>query len=109
MNILTKEHAPQYRRDGITSGLLVAESTRNARYLTTSLVEMSPELNRSFVYLDCGAMQRLFSAEHRLTCAVIEPVQSKLTAATAEMLRNTLDPEAFEVLTWRQMLPELVQ
>jgi putative ABC transport system permease protein len=69
----------------------------------------SPELNRSFVYLDCGAMQRLFSAQHRLTCAVIEPVQSKLTAATAAMLRNTLDPKSFEVLTWRQMLPELVQ
>ena len=42
MNILTKEHAPQYKRDGITSSLLVAASTCNARYLTTSLVEMSP-------------------------------------------------------------------
>ena len=69
----------------------------------------SPELNRSFVYLDCAAAQRLFSAENRLTCAVVEPEQSKLTDATAGILRTTLDANAFEVLTWREMLPELMQ
>ena len=42
MNILRKNSAPRYQRDGITSWLLVAESTAGARHLTTSLVEMSP-------------------------------------------------------------------
>ena len=69
----------------------------------------SPELNRGFVYLDCSAAQRLFSAESRLTSVVVEPLQPKLTATTAEMLRTVLDPADFEVLTWREMLPELVQ
>ena len=69
----------------------------------------SPELNRSFVYLDCPAAQRLFSAENRLTSAVVEPVQSKLTDRTAATLRAALGRDDFEVLTWRQMLPELMQ
>ena len=40
VKICRKENAPRYRRDGITSYLLVAESTVGARSLTTSLVEM---------------------------------------------------------------------
>ncbi len=42
MNIIRKEQAPQYERDGIRSYLLVSESTTGAKYITTTLVEMNP-------------------------------------------------------------------
>ena len=42
MKIVTRKSAPRYERDGITSYLLVAESTTGAKHLTTSLVEMTP-------------------------------------------------------------------
>jgi mannose-6-phosphate isomerase-like protein (cupin superfamily) len=42
MKIMTKSNAPRYRRDGITSYLLVSETTTGARHITTSLVEMQP-------------------------------------------------------------------
>ncbi len=69
----------------------------------------SPELNRSFVYFDLPAAQQLFSAVKRLTSVVIEPVESKLTDAVAATVSNNIGTDAYEVLTWREMLPELVQ
>ena len=42
MKILSKSKAPRYQRDGITSYLLVSETTTGARCVTTSLVEMRP-------------------------------------------------------------------
>jgi quercetin dioxygenase-like cupin family protein len=42
MKTITKSHAPRYRRDGITSYLLVSKTTTGARYITTTLVEMQP-------------------------------------------------------------------
>ena len=69
----------------------------------------SPELNRSFVYLDLGAAQSLFSTGERLTSAVVEPRDRTATKATTRMLRSLLDESTYEVLTWRELLPELVQ
>jgi mannose-6-phosphate isomerase-like protein (cupin superfamily) len=42
MKTITKSQAPRYRRDGITSYLLVSETTTGARHITTSMVEMQP-------------------------------------------------------------------
>jgi mannose-6-phosphate isomerase-like protein (cupin superfamily) len=42
MNIINKSLSPRYIREGITSYLLVSESTTNAKNITTTLVEMSP-------------------------------------------------------------------
>ena len=42
MNITNKSLSPSYTRDGITSYLLVSESTSGAKNITTTLVEMSP-------------------------------------------------------------------
>jgi mannose-6-phosphate isomerase-like protein (cupin superfamily) len=42
MKIISKSHAPRYRRDGITSYLLIAGITTGAKTITTSLVEMRP-------------------------------------------------------------------
>ena len=40
MKISRKETAPRYKRDGITSYLLISESTTGANNITTTLVEM---------------------------------------------------------------------
>ena len=43
MIICTRQDAPRYRRDGITSHLLVSARTCGAQKLTTTLVEMEPD------------------------------------------------------------------
>ncbi|MHC4798108.1 MAG: cupin domain-containing protein [Planctomycetota bacterium] len=40
MKVVRKENAPRYQRDGITSYLLIAESTTYAKNATVTLVEM---------------------------------------------------------------------
>lgn len=57
MNILRKNGAPRYQRDGIASWLLVAESTAGARHLTTTLVEMSPGGRQ---HLHCHATEQSY-------------------------------------------------
>jgi mannose-6-phosphate isomerase-like protein (cupin superfamily) len=42
MNILTKNGSPRYKRDNITSHLLVSKLTCNSGNLTITLVEMEP-------------------------------------------------------------------
>lgn len=41
MNITNKSLSPRYTRDGITSYLLISESTTGAKNITSTLVEMS--------------------------------------------------------------------
>jgi putative ABC transport system permease protein len=69
----------------------------------------SPELNRTFMYLTCSAAQYLFGANNRLTSAVIEPAQPKQTDRLAHSLAALAGERNLEVLTWRDMLPELMQ
>ena len=42
MNVLTRNSAPRYQRDGITSYLLVSKRTCDAENLSITLVEMEP-------------------------------------------------------------------
>lgn len=42
MNVLTIDSAPRYKRDNITSYLLVSEDTCNSQNLTITIVEMEP-------------------------------------------------------------------
>jgi mannose-6-phosphate isomerase-like protein (cupin superfamily) len=42
MQVWDKQKGPRYQRDNIVSHLLVSELTTGSKFLTTSLVEMSP-------------------------------------------------------------------
>jgi ABC-type lipoprotein release transport system permease subunit len=67
-----------------------------------------PELNNSMVYLSLGFAQQLYSAQDRLTAAAILLENSKALDATAAAIRKKVDASK-EVMTWKQMMPELVQ
>jgi ABC-type lipoprotein release transport system permease subunit len=68
-----------------------------------------PRLNDRLVYMPLSAAQQLFGAEERLTALLITPEEEELTAQVAEALRSKLDPQWFKVLTWKQMMPSLLQ
>jgi len=67
----------------------------------------SPELNKRFVFLPIKESQWLFYAENRLTSLVVMTNAEKVDAVV-KSLRNELGDE-YEVLDWKQMVPELVQ
>ncbi len=67
------------------------------------------EMNRQAVYLPLNAVQELLSAEDYVTAALIEPGHPRQVDPLAGALRAEFDGEPFVVLTWQEMLPELLE
>lgn len=83
----------------------------NAKYPIAGIVKLSsPELNKRLAYLPLAEAQYLFGAEDRITSIVVVPAVSAEFLEIAGALNSQLDTaSSFEVMTWRQMLPELIQ
>ena len=67
------------------------------------------EMNRQTVYLPLPAAQALLSAEEHVTALLLDPGRPRVVAAVADTLRAAFAEETLAVLTWRDMLPELLQ
>jgi len=79
------------------------------KYEVAGIVEFpTPELNSGLSFLTVRTCQELTGAYGRLTSlAVMLSGQDRLAAA-ADRLRDSLG-DSFEVLTWEEIMPELVQ
>lgn len=69
----------------------------------------SPELDGRMIYLSLTAARELFSAPAMLTSLafnVADPSESPGAAATVKELT---DPAVYEVMTWEEMMPDVVQ
>jgi len=70
----------------------------------------SPELNKQLVYMNLEDCQVFFGTEERLTSYVVllgrhDP---KIIAQTRDAIRKALS-QSYEVMSWEDMMPELVQ
>ncbi len=83
----------------------------NAKYLVSGIVKLnSPELNKRLAYLPIQEAQYLFGAYGRISSVLVVPDESDEFPEIAMALKDELDTgEIFEVMTWREMLPELIQ
>lgn len=68
----------------------------------------NPELNRSLVMLPLETAQYFLAAENRLTALSIILDDTDQIESTTEALQSSFSNE-FEVMGWREMMPELVQ
>jgi putative ABC transport system permease protein len=69
----------------------------------------SPELNKQMVFMPLAECQYLYSAENRLTSLVINLRSEQKLPQTVSEIKNRLDPAAYEVMSWKEMLEELMQ
>jgi ABC-type lipoprotein release transport system permease subunit len=69
----------------------------------------SPDLDSRLVYLSLLAARDLFSAEGMLTSVAFNVNDPDLFGMAAGDLRQRLDPDVYEVMTWGEMMPEVVQ
>lgn len=83
----------------------------NGKYSVTGIVKLSsPELNKRMVYLPIQEAQAMFGAYGRITSLVIVPEKESKFEDIAVNLSSTLDTaNTYEVMTWRQMMPELIE
>jgi len=69
----------------------------------------SPDLNAGMVYLPIDKAQWMYSAENMLTSIVLMINNPAEVEKTTAHLSEKLDKEKYEVMHWKQLLPELVQ
>ncbi len=82
----------------------------NAQYRVKGIVRINtPQLNNSLAYLPIKEAQELFGAYGRVTSLVVIPTDNDDFAEVKEGLAGRLDTTNFEVMTWREMMPELIQ
>jgi ABC-type lipoprotein release transport system permease subunit len=67
-----------------------------------------PDLDNSAVYMPLGAAQWFFSMPNRVTSLVITLHNPDQENQVAKKLREVF-PENYDILTWRKLIPELVQ
>lgn len=69
----------------------------------------SPDLNKQLVFLPLAEAQWFYGAEGRVTTLALHlDDQDDIGPALAE-LRSELDTEAYEVLDWKELMPDLLE
>ncbi len=69
---------------------------------------VSPELNKTIVYMALPKCQEFFSAENRLTSLVVNIKDSDMMRRTLRNLKNDIQLP-YSVMSWEEMQPEVVQ
>jgi putative ABC transport system permease protein len=69
----------------------------------------SPELDNQVLYTSLTVAQSFFSAGHLLTSLSIDLNTPSELDLIAEQLKHKLDPGKYEVMTWKEMMPAVVQ
>ena len=69
----------------------------------------SPELNGNIIYMPLQTAQYLHGAENRLTSLSIMLKKTSDLEGSKKAVENSIDMDAYEVMTWKQMMPEMDQ
>jgi ABC-type lipoprotein release transport system permease subunit len=68
-----------------------------------------PELNKRLVYLSLSNAQKLYGAEGKITTLALNIPEKSDVPAIMSSLQTKLDTSAYEVLSWEEMIPELLE
>ena len=69
----------------------------------------SPDLDNRLVYVDLQAARNLFTADSLLTSVAFNVGDPATYTKVAGWLHKQLDPRIYEVMTWAEMMPDVVQ
>ena len=69
---------------------------------------VSPELNKTIIYMSLPICQEFFGAENRLTSLVVNIKDGDLMRRTLRELKNDIQ-SPYAVMSWEEMQPEVVQ
>ncbi|MFC2138503.1 ABC transporter permease [Bacteroidota bacterium] len=69
----------------------------------------NPELDRRIIYMNLPGCQTLYSAQNMLTSIVLNLEDPKYLNKSAKTVKANLDNGKYEVMTYKELNPELVQ
>lgn len=68
-----------------------------------------PDLNKTLVYLDLPSAQDLYAAENRLTSIALNIGKASHVPPLQVELNNTLSTDIYEIMDYKELMPELIQ
>jgi len=82
----------------------------NGKYPVVGIADLkNPIANKSTVYLDLQELQFLTGAYDQLSAAVIVPKDPQRLAELKNQLQSYTDTTATDLMTWQEMMPELIE
>ena len=69
----------------------------------------NPTLNKITVFMTLSNAQDFLSAQNMITHLILNKQENKNEDAIAIDIKNLINDEVYEVMTWREMIPELEQ
>ncbi len=85
-------------------------ATAAGKYTIKGIVGIpKPDLDNKMVYLPLQTAQQMYMAPNRLTTLAVNLHEHGDLSAAVTNLRNDLSGSRYEVKTWREIMPELVQ
>jgi len=69
---------------------------------------VSPELNKSIIYMELKTCQSFLGAENKLTSLVVNVADNDAMKRTLMKLKKEINPP-FSIMSWEEMQPEVVQ
>jgi len=80
------------------------------KYPVSGIVRFgSPELSKQMVYMPLAAAQWFFGAADRVTAVALDIPSPKKIEGVIAALESRLDTSLYEVMSWEEMLPELLE
>lgn len=80
------------------------------KYPIKGIVEFgSPALNMKMIYMPLKAAQWFYGADNLVTTAVLNIPDRKAAGTAITQLRKKLDGEQYELKSWDEMMPELME
>ena len=84
--------------------------TAAGKYLVSGIVDLPMRaMNNQMVYLSLENAQQLFSADDRITNLLVTPGSVSRTQETARAIEDAVSGSELQVLTWQELLPDLVE
>jgi putative ABC transport system permease protein len=86
-------------------------ATAAGKYVVKGILKFgSPDLNDQALFMTLSAARQLYSAENMLTSYVLslKTTASSELAATGQNIRTVLG-QSYEVMTWEEMMPDIIQ
>lgn len=85
-------------------------SSAAAMYRVKGLIKLGAiELNNNVVYMPINQAQYMYGAENRLSSISLMVENTKRLESLKRSLQKTIDTTTYEVMTWKEMIPELDQ
>ncbi len=85
-------------------------ATAAGMFPVTAIIDLKvPELNNNTIYMSLKTAQWFYMADERLTSLIIMPKNPAQTNTLAKAISEKIDPEWQRVLTWEELLADILK